>query len=91
MKPLLDAIQKGNLPDFNFQGVAVKPDGTEERISFENAVPNGSFGLQSLTPGEVIEREQTFALNKIPKFISHLKSTYLASLNEDALSTLDGV
>ena len=91
MKPLLDAIQKGNLPDFNFQGVAVKPDGTEERLSFENAVPNGSFGLQSLTPGEVIEREQTFALNKIPKFISHLKSSYLASLNEDALSTLDGV
>lgn len=91
MKPLLDAIQKGNLPDFNFQGLAVKPDGSEQRISFDNAVPNGSFGLQSLTPGEVIEREQTFALNKIPKFIKSLSSTYLSSLTEDMLTTGDQV
>ncbi len=81
MKPLLDAINAGNLPDYNFQGVAIKPDGTEQRISFNNAVPNGSFGLQSLTPGEVIEREQTFALNKIPKFIKSLESTYLESIS----------
>jgi len=91
MQPLLDAIHKGNLPDYNFQGVAVKPDGSEQRITFENAVPNGEFGLQSLTPGEVIEREQTFALNKIPKFISSLHSTYLETLTEDNLTTLDGV
>ncbi len=77
MEPLLKAINAGNLPDYNFQGVAIKPDGTEQRISFNNAVPNGSFGLQSLTPGEVIEREQTFALNKIPQFIDALASTYL--------------
>ncbi len=91
MKPLLDAIRKGNLPDFNFQGVAVKPDGSEQRITFENAVPNGSFGLQSITPGEVIEREQSFALNKIPQFLKSLKSSYLAKLTEDNLSTLDEV
>ncbi len=79
MKPLLDAINKGILPDYNFQGVAVKPDGTEQRISFDNAVPNGAFGLQSLTPGEVIEREQSFSLNKIPQFVSSLAATYLYS------------
>ncbi len=82
MEPLLKAINEGNLPDYNFQGVAIKPDGTEQRISFNNAVPNGSFGLQSLTPGEVIEREQTFALNKIPQFINSLASTYLASISK---------
>jgi len=82
MEPLLEAINKGNLPDYNFQGVAIKPDGTEQRISFNNAVPNGSFGLQSLTPGEVIEREQTFALNKIPQFIDALASTYLESISK---------
>ncbi len=91
MVPLLDAIQKGNLPDYNFQGVAIKPDGTEQRITFENAVPNGSFGLQSLTPGEVIEREQSFALNKIPQFINSLASTYLDGLKEDMITTDDGV
>jgi len=54
-------------------------------------IKNGTFGLQSLMPGEVIEREQTFALNKIPKFISALKSSYLETLDEKSLSTLDGV
>lgn len=79
MEPLLAAIENGELPVYNFQGVAYKPDGQEQRIAFNNAVPNGTFGLQTLTPGEVIEREQTFALNSIPKFISSLVSTYLTA------------
>lgn len=77
MEPLLKAIKEGNLPSYNFQGVAIKPDGAEQKISFNGAVPNGSFDLQSLTPGEVIEREQSFALNQIPEFISSLTSTFV--------------
>ena len=79
LEPLLKAIQEGQIPIYNFQGVAYKPDGQEQRLSFNNAVPNGTFGLQSLTPGEVFEREQSFALNSIPKFISSLASTYIVS------------
>ena len=79
MEPLLAAIQAGQIPVYNFQGVAYKPDGQEQRIAFNNAVPNGTFGLQTLTPGEVIEREQSFALNSIPQFISSLASTYLSN------------
>lgn len=79
MEPLLEAIAQGIIPDYNFQGMAQKPDGTEQRLAFNNAVPNGTFGLQNLTPGEVIEREQSFALNSIPSFISSLVSTYLES------------
>ena len=78
MEPLLEAIKNGQLPVYNFQGVAYNPDGQEQRLAFNNAVPNGTFGLQSLTPGEVIEREQSFALNSIPAFISSLASTYLS-------------
>jgi len=78
MEPLLAAIQEGQLPTYNFQGVAYKPDGQEQRLAFNNAVPNGTFGLQTLTPGEVIEREQSFALNAIPQFIKSLASTYLS-------------
>ena len=77
MEPLLAAIHEGKIPVYNFQGVTEKPDGQEQRIAFNNAVPNGTFGLQSLTPGEVIEREHSFALNEIPRFISALASTYL--------------
>ena len=79
MEPLLAAINNGKLPSYNFQGVAEKPDGQEQRITFNNAVPNGTFGLQSLTPGEVIEREHSFALNEIPQFISALAATYLSN------------
>lgn len=78
MEPLLAAIQAGQIPVYNFQGVAYKPDGQEQRLSFNNAVPNGTFGIQTLTPGEVIEREQSFALNSIPQFISSLASTFMA-------------
>lgn len=77
LEPLLAAIQNGQIPSYNFQGVTEKPDGQEQRIAFNNAVPNGTFGLMNLTPGEVIEREQSFALNAIPKFIQSLVSTYM--------------
>lgn len=77
MEPLLEAIHAGQIPSYNFQGVAYKPDGQEQRLAFNGAVPNGTFGLMNLTPGEVIEREQSFALNQIPSFISSIASTYL--------------
>lgn len=78
MEPLLAAIQEGQVPTYNFQGVAYKPDGQEQRLAFNNAVPNGTFGLMNLTPGEIIQREQSFALNSIPSFISAIASTYLS-------------
>ena len=77
MEPLLAAIHEGKIPVYNFQGVTEKPDGQEQRLAFNNAVPNGTFGLQTLTPGEIVQREHSFALNAIPQFISSLASTYL--------------
>ncbi len=77
MEPLIDAISNGVIPSYNFQGVTNKPDGQEQRVAFNNAVPNGNFGIMNVTPGEVIEREQAFALNQIPKYIKSLASTYL--------------
>ena len=80
MEPILENIRKGIFPVYNFQGVAHKPDGQEQRISFTQAVPNGTMGIQSLVPGEVIEREMSFALNEVPRYISSLASTYLEKL-----------
>lgn len=77
MEPLLEAIQQGIIPNYNFQGVVEKPDGQEQRMAFNNAVPNGTFGLMSLTPGEIVQREHSFALNEVPRYISSLASTYL--------------
>lgn len=77
MEPLLKEIANGMVPVYNFQCKVEKPDGQEQRFSLDNAVPNGTFTLQSLTPGEVVEREQSFALNSIPSFIKSIASTYL--------------
>lgn len=77
IEPLLEAIQNGVIPVYNFQGVVEKPDGQEQRLALNDAVPNGTFGLMSLTPGEIVQREHSFALNEVPKFISSLASKYL--------------
>lgn len=77
MEPLLAAIQQGIIPHYNFQGTVEKPDGQEQRMAFNDVVPNGTFGLQSLTPGEIVQREHSFAINEVPRFISSLASTYL--------------
>lgn len=77
MEPLLKAIHEGWIPTYNFQGMATKPDGQEQIFFFNGAVPNGTFGLQNLTPGEVIEREMSFALNEIPKLDSPIASTHI--------------
>ena len=78
MAPLLTAIQKGYLPVSNFQGDNTKPDGSREgRLAFNNAVPNGTIDLMSLTPGDVIKRANSFRLNSIPKMISEMAAKHL--------------
>lgn len=72
MAPLLKAIKEGRIPVYNFRGVAYKPDGQEQQYGFNNCVPNGTFGIQNLTPGEVIEREQSFAINSIPEVLGDI-------------------
>ena len=79
LEPLLKAISEGRMPTYNFQGVVYRQvDGQEQRLAFNKAVPKGTFGIQSLVPGEVIEREQSFALNEVPQFIKALASTKMA-------------
>lgn len=76
LAPLLESIAKGAILTYNFQGLSEKPDGQQERIAFNNAVPNGTFGIQNLTPGEVVEREMNFSLNQIPQLIQQIAATY---------------
>ena len=75
--PILENLKNGIFPRFNFQGMVKKPDGQEQRMTLNHAVPNGTMGLMNLTPGEVVSREMSWALNEIPQFISSLVSTYL--------------
>lgn len=77
VEPMLASIKKGKFPHYNFQGKVEKPDGQEQRIALNDVVPNGNFGLQNVTPGEIISREMNFAINTVPEFISSLVATYM--------------
>lgn len=74
---ILASLKRGKFPVFNFQGKLEKPDGQEQRYAFNNAVPNGTFGLMNVTPGEIVSREQNYTLNEVPDIISSIASTYL--------------
>ena len=79
LEPLLKSIKDGYIPIYTFQGVISKPDGSsEEKVTYDKAVPIGSFGLQNLTPGEVVKREANFRINKVPEVITSMASTYLS-------------
>lgn len=75
--PLLESIKNGKFPVFNFQSKVDKPDGQEQRMALNDAVPSGSFSLVNMTPGEIFDRELNFALNSVPEYISELAATYL--------------
>lgn len=78
--PLLESIKNGSLPIYNFQGSVTKPDGlTTQTITYNNAIPNGTFDLQSVTPGDVIKRAQSFRLNSIPSYVKELTSQTLGT------------
>lgn len=77
VEPMLESIKKGRFPHYNFQGKVEKPDGQEQRIALNDVVPNGAFGLQNVTPGEIISREMNFSINTVPEFISSLVATYM--------------
>lgn len=82
MSTLISAINSGYLPVYHFQGSCYKPDGSStETITFNNAVPNGQFGLMNAQPGEVVKREQSYRLNSIPSFVSEMASSYISSVS----------
>ena len=77
INPVMEAVKNGKFPHFNFQGKVEKPDGQEQRIALNDVVPNGNFGLQNVTPGEILNREMNFSVNTVPDFISSLAATYM--------------
>ncbi len=68
---LIDDIQKGYFPTFDFQGKLRRRDGQVERIVYRNCVPDGNIDLQNLTPGEIIQRAWSFRVNSVPEMLQH--------------------
>ena len=66
---LIDDIQKGYFPSFEFQGKLRRRDGQVERIVYRNCVPDGNIDLQNLTPGDIIQRSWSFRVNATPEML----------------------
>lgn len=77
MERMLMAINNGKIPVYHFQGALERPDGLPQIMAFNNAVPKGTFGLQGVTPGEVVKRPHAFALNSVPSFVKALATSKL--------------
>lgn len=73
MGPLIDAIKSGFVPSFIFQMSNQRPtDGSEQRITLRDCTPDGEFNLMNLVPGEVIKRNQSYRVNRVPEWLSKL-------------------
>lgn len=69
--PLLEAVKSGARISYDFQGVLDRTsmDGQESRQVFRDCIPDGTFNLLNLTPGEPVTRETSFRGNAFPEII----------------------
>lgn len=73
--PILEALAEGYVPTFDFRGTLDRNyDAQGQELTYGNCVPDGTFDLQNLTPGEVIKRSTSYRVNSIPKFLKKLAS-----------------
>ncbi|MCI9641122.1 MAG: hypothetical protein HFE72_13515 [Emergencia sp.] len=73
MKPLMDAAKAGKNISFTFRAKVKRPDDTKAHLVLEECIPDGEFDLMTLTPGEIIKRNQSFRVNGAPDFQDWLK------------------
>ena len=74
-KPILDMIAKGIVPNYTFMGALKRQyDGTETRQILRNCIPDGTFGLMNVTPGEVLSDETQWRINSFPEYQEYFKT-----------------
>lgn len=73
LEPILSSLKRGVVPTFDFRGTLDRQyDAQEEQITYNTCVPDGTFDIQNLTPGEVIKRSTSFRVNSVPEAIKTL-------------------
>lgn len=72
IQEIFKAMEEQQMPYWNFQGVIVGRNGSEQRVVYSECVPSGQIDLQNVTTGDVIKRNWNFAVNKPPALQSLL-------------------
>ena len=69
---LMESLESGESPVWDFQGVLKGRNGTEERVIYRDCIPSGQVDIQNITSGDTIKRAWNFAVNRPPKLQSLL-------------------
>ena len=72
IQEIFKSMEEQQMPYWNFQGVIVGRNSSEQRVVYSECVPSGQIDLQNVTTGEVIKRSWNFAVNKPPALQSLL-------------------
>ena len=67
IQELMEALETGIMPRWNFQGTLTGLNGSEERIVYRDCLPSGQVDLQNIAVGDVIKRAWNFFVNRPPK------------------------
>ena len=69
MEELINDIQQGYFPAFDFVGKLRRRDGQSQRIVYRWCIPDGTIDLQNLTPGEIVKRSWSLRCNASPEML----------------------
>lgn len=64
---LMEALETQVMPVWDFQGVLLGRNGSEERMVYYDCIPSGQVDLQNIAVGDAIKRAWNFFVNKPPK------------------------
>lgn len=64
---LMNSLETGNMPVWDFQGTLKGLNGSEERIVYRDCLPSGQVDLQNIAVGDTIKRSWNFFVNRPPK------------------------
>ena len=70
---LINDIQQGYFPGYDFQGKMRRRDGQAQRMVYRWCIPDGTVDLQNLTPGEIVKRSWSFRVNASPEMLESFR------------------
>lgn len=66
IQEFVEALAKGEMPCWNFQGLVKGRNNSEQRMNYRSCIPTGTIDLQNLTVGDLIKRAWSFTVNEPP-------------------------
>ena len=72
IQELMEGIESGEMPVWDFQGTLRGRNGSEERVVYRDCIPSGQIDIQNLAQGDTIKRNWNLVCNRPPKLQSLL-------------------